>query len=109
METQQQTSRENITFVNFVEFKGDRKVFLNVREAINKDTGLVEQWQELCFGDSPESGEVVRISSKLATISGQFLKENFRQLQVATCPEWKYPRLCKQNALKCVSSEEIEL
>ena len=100
-------NQNEITYVDFLSFKGTRRCFINIKEAINKNTGLPEQWQELCLGDSPDNGEIVRISSKMETVSGAFLKENAHQLQVAKCADWKFPRLCRKNTIKSVSTEEI--
>jgi hypothetical protein len=96
-------------FINFLTYKGMRRVFLGMKEIINPVTNQKERWQELLLGtlmDDPNA-EIIRISSELGTINTSFLIQNKDILQVFSHPNYKHKILCIEDRPESTLRENL--
>ena len=96
-------------FINFLTYKGMRRVFLVLKENINPMTNQKEQWQELVLGTSMDdpNAEIIRISSELGTINASFLIRNKDILQVFSHPNYKHKILCIEDRPESTLRENL--
>ena len=96
-------------FINFLTYKGMRKVFLGQKEIINPVTNQKERWQELLLGTSKDdpNAEIIRISSGLGTINTSFLIQNKDILQVFSHPNYKHKILCIEDRSESTLRENL--